>query len=614
MNSSGSSGAEEAGAEAVRFATLPAMPRRTLRIGIGVRVGAGFALFIGAVGALFLLTRSTLNESRDISRRIDGVWTPSLRALETLDRTVSESRVLVRHWIAVQSRSDDPEKVELQRLLDEEFPAHLEALEALAPGWDADSRARLDTLQRSIDHLRVVCTEVMRLLPDFASYEDPSARMDAEYYALEGSAIQALTHTIRTQVDALTAAQTESLAASADRLEQLGDRLRLYAGQVALAVLVLGILIAYAVTRSIVRPVHLLKRILLQLGRGVPPSGPVPVGKDEVGEMAEAVNRLAEGLKRTREFSLEVGRGHFEAQYEPLGPEDALGHTLLSMRDALARNERDLEDKVAARTRELVEAKAMNESILNDLQGSIRYAERIQNTMLPTPTERAAVFAQSAVFFRPRNVVSGDFFWFHTVGRHRMFAVVDCTGHGVPGAFMSLIGHDALDHITKVFVQPDRILYNLNRRVAGALRIESGGLDTVQDGMDLALVSMNLEEMKLQYSGAHCPLYIVRDGVLLHTLAPDKFSIASFVEGRTYTLHEVELRTGDVVFAATDGFADQFGGPEGKKFTRHRLRELFVRIADLPMGEMEARIEDAFDVWRGEEEQVDDVLVAAVRI
>lgn len=590
------------------------MQLRKLRSGIGVRVGAGFALFICAVGVLFLLTRSTLNESRAISRRIDGVWTPSLEALESLDRTVSETRVLVRHWIAVQSRSDDPEKVELKRIVDEEYSAHLAEIESLSQDWDADSRARFDTLQRSIAHLRVVCGEVMRLLPDFASYDDPSARMEAEYFALEGSEIEALTDQIRIQLDGLTAAQTEPLAASADRLEQLGDRLRWYAGQVALGVLVLGIGIAYAVTRSIVQPVRMLKRVLLQLGRGVPPSGPVPVGRDEIGDMADAVNRLADGLKRTREFSLEVGRGHFEATYVPLGPEDALGHTLLSMRDSLARSERELEEKVEARTRELQQAKATNETILNDLQGSIRYAERIQNTMLPTPAERAAVFAQSAVFFRPRNVVSGDFYWFHTVGRHRMFAAVDCTGHGVPGAFMSLIGHDALNHITKVFVQPDRILYNLNRRVAGALRIESGGLDTVQDGMDLAVVSIDLEEMKLQYSGAHCPLYIVREGALLHTLAPDKFSIASFKEERSYTLHEVDLQPGDVLFAATDGFADQFGGPEGKKFMRHRLRDLFEQVADLPMDEMEKRIEEAFDVWRGREEQVDDVLVVAVRV
>jgi serine phosphatase RsbU (regulator of sigma subunit)/HAMP domain-containing protein len=590
------------------------MHSRRIRFGIGVRIGAGFALFIGAVGVLFLLTRSTLNESRAISRRIDGVWTPSLRALEGLDRTVSESRVLVRHWIAVQSRSDDPEKVELQRILDAEFPAHLAALDGVARDWDPESRARLDTLKRNVEHLRVVCREVMRLLPEFTSYEDPNARMEAEYLALEGSSLQVLTLAIRVQLDALAAAQTESLAASAVRLEQLGDRLRLYAGQVALGVLVLGIAIAWAVTRSIVRPVRLLKRVLLQLGRGVPPSAAVPVGRDEVGEMADAVNRLADGLQRTREFSIAVGRGQFDTPYEPLGPDDALGHTLLSMRDALAVNERDLEGKVELRTRELQQAKATNETILNDLQGSIRYAERIQNTMLPTPTERAAVFGQSAVFFRPRNVVSGDFYWFHNVSRHRIFAVVDCTGHGVPGAFMSLIGHDALEHVTKVYVQPDRILDSLNRKVAAALRIENGGLETVQDGMDLAVVSVDMERMVLQYSGAHCPLYVVRGGAMVHTLTPDKFSIASFTTGRTYTLHEVPVQPGDVVFAATDGFADQFGGPEGKKFMRHRLRELFVEVADAPIHEVEGRLSAAFDRWRGAEEQVDDVLVVAVRI
>lgn len=136
----------------------------------------------------------------------------------------------------------------------------------------------------------------------------------------------------------------------------------------------------------------------------------------------------------------------------------------------------------------------------------------------------------------------------------------------------------------------------------------------MQDGMDLAMVCIDRERMELQYSGANCPLYLVRKG-MLQELKPDKMAIASFDPGsKHYTLQTLPLVQGDVIFAATDGFADQFGGANGKKFMRKRFRELLVQIAPLPALEMEQALMTAFDEWRGSEEQVDDVLVIGVRV
>lgn len=229
------------------------------------------------------------------------------------------------------------------------------------------------------------------------------------------------------------------------------------------------------------------------------------------------------------------------------------------------------------------------------------------------------VFENAAVFYRPRDVVSGDFYWFHKVGPACMFSAVDCTGHGVPGAFMSLIGHHALEHVTKVYTQPDKVLDQLNRASCELLHPDGFGEQsaegvTMQDGMDLAMVCIDRERMELQYSGANCPLYLVRKG-MLQELKPDKMAIASFEPGtKHYSMQTVPLVQGDVIFAATDGFADQFGGANGKKFMRKRFRELLVQAAPLPALKMEQALMTAFDDWRGEEDQVDDVLVIGVRV
>ena len=355
-------------------------------------------------------------------------------ALEALDRSVSETRILIRHWLSVQSGPSDPEKVQLQRLMNEDIPRQVESMLPLVANWsEAALQHKFDSLSRDIEHLFLVYREVMRLLPSFQAYEDPIAMMDAEYYALDGSSIPAFTESIRRHMDAMSDAQTNALRASTAQMDALGTQLQLYAGNVALGILVLGLMIAWWVTRSIIRPIGELKRALIYMGRGAPLEKKVEATGDEIGEMAVAVNRLADGLSRTREFSLQVGQGQFEAEYTPLSEDDALGQAILKMRDDLANNEREMEAKVDQRTAEVKEQKAVVESLYGDLRDSIDYAKRIQQAILPSENDRAKVFDSSAVFYQPRDGVSGDFYWFHSVGRVRMFSAIDCTGHGVPG-------------------------------------------------------------------------------------------------------------------------------------------------------------------------------------
>jgi serine phosphatase RsbU (regulator of sigma subunit) len=298
-----------------------------------------------------------------------------------------------------------------------------------------------------------------------------------------------------------------------------------------------------------------------------------------------------------------------------------LGHALLKMRDELGQRERFLEMKVAERTEEVVRQKEEVErqgrkmvDLYKNVTDSIRYAKRLQESILPPDRRIRDLLPDSFVYYRPKDIVSGDFYWVERAGDKVVFAAVDCTGHGVPGAFMSLIGHNALNQSVKERgrTRPSDILADLNRMAYNALH-KDRDLSMVRDGMDLALCTYDEANGVLEYAGANSPLYLLRAGVVLQ-YTPDKVAIGSSeLPAGSFTDHRIELQKGDVVYLFSDGYADQFGGPQGKKFMYRRFRELLQEIHELPMEDQRAALVDAFTRWRGGHEQVDDILVIGLR-
>jgi len=277
----------------------------------------------------------------------------------------------------------------------------------------------------------------------------------------------------------------------------------------------------------------------------------------------------------------------------------------------LIREKLILERKVAERTAEVLEKSKELEKKNKDITDSIRYAKRIQNAILPP----ADLFPDTFVFFRPKDIVSGDFFWMNTLETKRFIAAVDCTGHGVPGAFMSFIGYNSLNkivnerHITKA----SAILDQLNEEVYKTLHVQSKDRD-VKDGMDLALIVYDSVTRELQYAGANNPLYIVRKGELTEIKA-DRFPIGmlSVDTERKYTNHVLQIEEGDMTYIFSDGYADQFGGKEGKKFKSRQLKQLFLKISGLTMQEQKKILEETLIAWMGREEQIDDILIIGTR-
>lgn len=250
-----------------------------------------------------------------------------------------------------------------------------------------------------------------------------------------------------------------------------------------------------------------------------------------------------------------------------------------------------------------------------EITDSINYAHHIQNACLPEEDELKRLFPQHALFFQPKDVVSGDFYWAEKKDDSVMIAVADCTGHGVPGAITSMIGSMLLNeifHVKKIY-RPDEVLIELNRLVMLTLRQKPGSLS--KDGMDVAFCNWNQKTNLLMYSGANRPVYILRKGEKLIELKPTKQSVGGLIgELQPYQYHEIQLQKGDTVVLSTDGFADQFGGTNEKKFTTKLFKSKLEEMTGEETSGQISSLKNEFRRWQGEYNQTDDVLVFLFKI
>ena len=271
----------------------------------------------------------------------------------------------------------------------------------------------------------------------------------------------------------------------------------------------------------------------------------------------------------------------------------------------LIHEKRVLESRVKERTLALSVANDELAMKNKDILDSITYAKRIQFSILPPDIPRDNTF----ILFKPKDIVSGDFYWLTSAGGKEFLAAVDCTGHGVPGAFMSFIGYTSLNKIVieQGIYQPAAILNRLNEEVAHTLHQK--GEDIVNDGMDIALVAYDSNANELQYAGAFNPLILIRGEELMETKA-DRFAIGRATgKEKEFTNHTIAIKKGDVVYMFSDGYADQFGGPDSKKFKTANLKELFISIREKAMDEQLEILDNTIETWRGGHEQIDDILV-----
>ncbi|PCI94232.1 MAG: hypothetical protein COB15_14595 [Flavobacteriales bacterium] len=251
----------------------------------------------------------------------------------------------------------------------------------------------------------------------------------------------------------------------------------------------------------------------------------------------------------------------------------------------------------------------------NMITDSISYAKKIQNAISPTLEPFKKYFKDAFVLYQPKDIVSGDFYWGYQNENTILFTVADCTGHGVPGAFMSLIGNNILDKIVgeSNITQPDLILERLSEELYNRLRSDNDS--NIKDGMDLVICSINLDTLQLQMAGAYNPMYLVRNNELTQ-FKTDRYQLGNpeQINNRKFTLQEFQLEKEDVLYLFSDGFADQKGGPNGKKFYYPPFRDLLTKISKLPMNIQEKELTRTLSEWKGAGDQIDDILVLGLKI
>ncbi len=321
--------------------------------------------------------------------------------------------------------------------------------------------------------------------------------------------------------------------------------------------------------------------------------------------------------------AIELAKGNFDVEIE-IHRKDEIGvlatsfrkmqHSIRKLIDELKHINQNLENKVLERTQEINLQKEMLEVKNKEVIDSINYAKRLQHAILPSMDVMQTAMGDSFILYKPKDIVSGDFYWMFQDGDVLLTATVDCTGHGVPGAMVSVVGANNLDRCVKEFklIQPAEVLEKLNDLVTFTFETEHY---EVRDGMDISLVSYNKKTRELNYSGAHNPLWIVPAAVAeIRETKADKQPIGKYEYRKPFTNHVVQMQPGDTVYLFSDGYADQFGGPLGKKLKYSSLKKLILDNCKKSMSEQGEILDKAFEDWRGDLEQNDDVCMIAFRV
>lgn len=295
-----------------------------------------------------------------------------------------------------------------------------------------------------------------------------------------------------------------------------------------------------------------------------------------------------------------------------------LGYLLvlfLFVRGAITVSTRGLRKIIKAATAEIQAQKDELEEKNKNIMDSIRYAKRIQEAVIPSESQMSRAFPDHFVLFRPRDIVSGDFYWMMNKDGKALVAAADCTGHGVPGAFMSIMGISFLNEIAnkKEVQTAAEALNQLRYSVITSLNQE-GSESEAKDGMDISFCVFDFNKMKMQFAGAYNSLYMVRNGEI-ETIKADRMPIGIHERDKEmFNNNDLEIQKGDQFYIMSDGYVDQFGGEDGKKFMAKRFKELLLNIYSKPMQEQQEIFEKELIKWRGDIEQVDDVLIIGIRV
>tara|TARA_Y100000310_G_scaffold340360_2_gene435829 strand:- start:2432 stop:3628 length:1197 start_codon:yes stop_codon:yes gene_type:complete len=357
-----------------------------------------------------------------------------------------------------------------------------------------------------------------------------------------------------------------------------------------LAVIAGSIVLALAVANMFVKPILKITKAAESIAAGNLETE-IPVNSnDELGKLADNLNKASKGLiKRLAE-------------------------------------QRKFNETLEAQKDEIHSQKLKIEEVNNQISDSIVYAHRIQKSILPELNVMSRLVKDAFVIYKPKDVVSGDFYWFERVRQGRneylIIACADCTGHGVPGAIMSIMGSNQLTNIVyyQNYLDPIKILARLDKVIKFELQRDDNDEKHSRDGMEIGICVINLDDLSMEFAGVGIPLYIIKNGATeLETYKSPKMMVGG-IEGDEKEVSEqlekqtIQLEEGDKIFLASDGYQDQFGGDNDKKFMTKNFKKLIEDGAKSPMSDLKESLETEFDNWKGNTPQTDDIVVLGVEI
>ena len=570
-----------------------------------------FILVIFIVIANVCFNYFIIHKNKARIEEMTEVINPYIESLEKFKLIVTESKMYSTNWVYLQNNSDD--KNSLDSLHKTHFPQLKKKLDAqmlqLNKKEDADSL--VDAFIKFYSLIKVE-KEIMTTLVSFDDYENPQKKFKCE--ELVESEVLPRTQTIMNQLRGLIKRNREEAELVNAEIQKDSSRMTNIMLFASIGLFVFIMLAVSFISGGIREPVLKMKNIVQQLARGELPKEKIIANNDVIGEMVNSVNTLSDSFTQTSVFANEIGKGNLNVHYDKLSENDLLGNALINMRNSLKSYSEDMENQVQERTFEVIEKSAKLKIAYSEIRDSINYAKRIQESILPGEQMVSEVFTNSFIFYRPKDVVCGDFYWFSKIGDEAIIAAVDCTGHGVPGAFMTVIGNSLLNQIVTFsgVTNPATILTQLDQKLHQTLK-QHGNIVT-NDGMDAAICRYKIGKNEVTFSGAKRPLYLFKKGELIE-IKGNKSPIGSFVHefDKTFSEHKIKVNKDDTLYIFSDGLQDQFGGDEGKKFMIKRFRDLLIGMQSLSMKEQGKRIEKEIASWQQHYEQTDDMLLIGIR-
>lgn len=388
---------------------------------------------------------------------------------------------------------------------------------------------------------------------------------------------------------------------------------------IGIAALFIGLFFSTIITLSITKPIASITKTALALSKGNVNLSIDLDSKDEIGLLAKSFKRIVNSQKEKADAAEKIADGDYGISVSVLSENDLLGKSMTSMRDALKKREEDLkeinlelEDRVKSRTKALAKSNSELEGRNKYISDSIDYAQKIQSSILPSETYFKQIFPNYFLIFKPKDIVSGDFYWVSQVGDIKIVAAVDCTGHGVPGALMSMIGNTLLNEIVNLskITNPAEILNKLNTRVIEDLHkdINQG----TYDGMDATICVIDEKNKTLEYSGAYRPLNYFKDGNFFE-IKGDRKSIGDIKKGRiNFTTKKIELNESVILYLYSDGYVDQHN-EQNNKFGSKRFKKLLSNIHTSSIDKQKGILLDELKSHKGNEIQRDDITILGIK-